>query len=156
MVVGFAASDTVGGGSMVTVAVALAEPPTPVQVSVKSVALASVPVDAVPDVPLLPDQPPDAVHEVALVVFQFSVAALPETTAEGVAVNETVGVGFTVTVVLCEALPPAPVHNRVNVVVDCSAAVAAVPDVALLPDHPPLAVQLVALVLLQVRFDVKP
>jgi hypothetical protein len=44
------------------------------------------------------------------------------------------------------ALPPEPLQERVNVVVALSAPVLALPLVGSLPDHPPEAVQLLALV----------
>jgi hypothetical protein len=63
---------------------------------------------------LLPDHPPDAVHAVALVDDQLSVAAAPLLTVLGAAVRLTVGAGvLTETVVDCVALPPAPLHARV-------------------------------------------
>ena len=62
---------------------------------------------------------------------------------------------MTVTVVDCVAVPPVPVQTRVYVVVtvgetDC------VPDIALVPVHPPLAMQEVALVDDQVNVEALP
>jgi hypothetical protein len=105
---------------------------------------------------LLPDQPPAAEHEVAFVELQVSVDALPEATDVGLAVSDTVGGGFTVTVTFCESEPPAPEHASVNVLVDASAAEVSLPLVAFAPDHPPEAVQLVALELVQVSVVVAP
>ena len=51
-----------------------------------------------------------------------------------------------VTVALCVAVPPAPVHASVNVVLAVMLVIACEPDVAFVPVHPPLAVQEVALV----------
>lgn len=82
----------------VTVALALAEPPVPVQVRVNVDVVVRLPVDWVPAVALLPDQAPDALHDVALVELQVSVEAEPEDTVVGEAVRETVGV-----------VPPLPV-----------------------------------------------
>ena len=53
-------------------------------------------------------------------------------------------------------LPPAPEHERLNVVVLESGPTDALPEAALVPVHPPLAVQLVALVALHVSVDVPP
>ena len=67
----------------------------------------------VPLVAFVPVQPPEAVHEVALVEDQVSVAFCPDTIVDGAADKVTVGtVGAltTVTVLLPEAEPPAPVH----------------------------------------------
>ena len=63
---------------------------------------------------LVPDQAPEAVHEVALVEDQVKVAALPLATVLGLAVKLTVAAGgVTVTVVDCVALPPVPAHVSV-------------------------------------------
>ena len=60
------------------------------------------------------------------------------------------GASVTATVVDAEPLPPGPVQPRLYWVEAVSAPVDALPAVALVPDHPPEAVQLVALVVLQV------
>ena len=75
----------------------------------------SAPVDCDPLVASVPDQPPEAVQEVALVELQVRVAAPPEATLVGLAVSVTVGAGaVTVTVVDCGALvPPDPVQVSV-------------------------------------------
>lgn len=74
-----------------------------------------LPVDCDPLTALLPDQAPDAEHDVALVDDQVRVAALPLATVLGLAVRLTVtaGVGVTVTVADWEALPPGPEQFRV-------------------------------------------
>lgn len=63
---------------------------------------------------MLPDQAPEAEHEVALLLDQVSVEALPELTVLGLALSVTNGaMPGTVTVVDCVAEPPGPVHvNR--------------------------------------------
>ena len=73
-----------------TVAVALADAPLRVHVRVKLVVAVSAPVDAVPLVAFVPFHPPDAVHSVAFVELQVSVADPPLATLVGVAVNVTV------------------------------------------------------------------
>ncbi len=71
--------------------------------------------DCDPLVAWVPDQPPEAVQEVALVELQVSVEVPPEATLVGLAVSETAGDGaVTVTVADCGALvPPAPVQVSV-------------------------------------------
>jgi len=74
----------------------------------------SEPVDCEPLTPLLPDQAPEAVQEVALVETQASVDALPPVIELGLALKLTVGAGaVTDTVADCAALPPVPVQVRV-------------------------------------------
>ena len=166
--VGLAVSDTVGtgggGGAPVTVTVAdaLALPPAPVQLRMKLLLAVSAPVDWLPGVALVPDQPPEAVQEVALVEDQVSVEAPPLVTEVGLAVSDTVGTGgggggaVTMTVADVPALPPAPVQVRVKLPFAVSAPVDWLPEVALVPDQPPEAVQLVALVEDQVSVELAP
>jgi hypothetical protein len=71
----------------------------------------SAPVDCDPLAAMLPDQAPEAVHDVALVADQVKVELPPLATALGLAVNVTVGAGeVTETVADCDALPPLPVQ----------------------------------------------
>jgi hypothetical protein len=115
------------------------------------------PVDCDPLVAWLPDQDPEAAHEVALVEDHVRVAALPLVTVLGLALRVTVGGSdVTVTVADCAALPPVPVQVNVYVVFALSAPVDCDPLVALLPDHPPEAVQDVAWVLAQVTVELLP
>ena len=96
-------------------------------------------------------------QEVALALLQLKVALEPAVTDAGVALNVTVGAGMvTMTVADCVALPPAPVHVSVNVDVVESAGVVKLPLVACTPLHAPLAVQDVALVLVQFKFALEP
>lgn len=63
---------------------------------------------------LLPDQPPEAVHAVALVADHVRLALLPLITELGLALRVIVGAGdFTETVADCAAVPPAPVQVKV-------------------------------------------
>lgn len=73
------------------------------------------PVETVPPVACVPLQPAEAVHEVALVVLQVSVEALPVATLVGLAVNVTVGAGNTVTGAVADAdgVPEAPAQVNV-------------------------------------------
>jgi len=63
---------------------------------------------------LVPDQPPEAVQEVALLDDQARDAALPLVIELGLALRLTVGAAaLTETVADCEALPPVPVQVSV-------------------------------------------
>jgi len=139
----------------VTVIVSLPVPPVPVQVRVKVEVAESAPVLAVPLVALDPDHAPLAVQLAALVALQVSVDDPPLATVSGLAVSVTTGAGATVTVTLLAADPPVPLHASVYVVVEATVT-DWVPLVALPPLQPPEAVQLVALVELQVSVDVAP
>ena len=83
----------------------LAVPPVPVHVSVNVAFANRLALLAVPLVPFAPDQPPEAVHELALVLLQDSCALLPMATLLGLAWSDTVGgaVGSTSVVALAEA-----------------------------------------------------
>jgi hypothetical protein len=59
------------------VALAFAEPPLPKQVNVKVVVALSAALASVPEMARAPDQPPDAEHEVALVLLQVNVTVCP-------------------------------------------------------------------------------
>jgi hypothetical protein len=116
---GDAVSVSVGagvGGVTETVASFDAEPPAPVHVSVNVVVCASADVTCVPDVALVPDQPPDARQFVALLELQVSVEVPPCATWAGFADSETVGTGgdaLTATVAVCVVEPPGPVQASV-------------------------------------------
>ena len=72
------------------------------------------PVDCEPLMALVPDQPPEAVQDVALVDVQVRVELAPLATEAGLAVKVTVGVGaVTETVADWVAVPPPPVQARV-------------------------------------------
>jgi len=72
------------------------------------------PVDCVPLVALLPDQPPEAVQAVALADDQLSAALPPLATVLGFALILTDGgAAPTETVADCAALPPKPVQVNV-------------------------------------------
>jgi hypothetical protein len=64
-----------------------------VQVRVNTVVAVRLPVLCVPAVALVPDHPPEAVHELALVELHVSVAELPEVTEVRLVDKLTVGVG---------------------------------------------------------------
>jgi hypothetical protein len=69
----------------------------------------SAPVDCEPCVAFVPDQAPEAVHDVASVADQFRVALLPLVTALGPTLRLTVGVGDLMEIVAdWTAVPPRP------------------------------------------------
>ena len=74
----------------------------------------SAPVDSLPEVGLVPDQPPEAVQELVSVEDQVSVEDAPYATDVGFATSDTVGTGGgdTVTVADALALPPGPLQVR--------------------------------------------
>ena len=95
--------------STVTSSESAAVPPGPVQLNVNVVNWSSAGVLSVPDVVLGPDQPPLALHCVALVELHVSVLELPGATVDGSADKVTEGAGG------CAAeslpLPPQPVSH---------------------------------------------
>jgi len=104
----------------------------------------SAPVDCEPLVGSLPDQPPEALQAVALVVDQARVELLPLTTVLGLADSATVGAGageVTDTVADWLALPPGPVQVSEKVSLALSAPVDCEPLTVLVPDQAPDAVQ---------------
>jgi len=111
---------------------------------------------AVPEVAREPLHEPVAVQAVAFVVLHVSVDAAPDATLVGEADSVTVGAGKIDTEALCVTDPPAPVHVSENAVFALSAPVLWLPDVAWLPDQPPEAVQLFALVVFHVSVEAEP
>ncbi len=72
------------------------------------------PVDCEPLTALPPDQPPEAVHDVAFVADQVRVALLPLVNELGFALRLMLGAGdLTDTVADCAAVPPLPVQVNV-------------------------------------------
>ena len=138
--------------------IATAFPLAPEQLRLYVASCVSGPTAAVPEVALLPVQPPDAVHVETPVLDHVSVEEPPEAMFAGDALSATVGAvaAVTVTVVDRFAVPPAPTQVSAYVAFAVSGPVDCVPDVALLPDHEPLALQDVTLVLDQVSVDEPP
>jgi hypothetical protein len=58
---------------------------------VKALLADRAPVLSEPEVPFVPDQPPEAVHEVALVEVQVRVEELPDVILDGLADSNIVG-----------------------------------------------------------------
>jgi hypothetical protein len=109
----------------------------------------SGPVDCEPAVVLAPLHAPLAVQLVALVDDHVNVLVPPPATLVGLAVSKTVTGGndpATVTAADWVIEPPTPTQLSVKVLFATNPVIAALPEVALSPDHAPLAVQLVALV----------
>ncbi|MEZ5515234.1 MAG: hypothetical protein R3F58_15340 [Steroidobacteraceae bacterium] len=146
-----------------TDALAAAEPPAPLQLSVNVLLAAlSAPVLAEPDVGRLPLQAPLALQLVASVDDQVRFELPPLVTELGLALIVTVGagvvdVGVTVTVTDRSSEPPVPVQVSVKTLLGLlSAPVLAVPAVARMPVQAPLALQLVASVEVQTRLALAP
>lgn len=154
--VGVAVKTSVGAVRILMVTLFVILPPPPVQVSEKALAIVSAPLDSLPDVAFMPDQAPDALQAVALVADQLRVAASPAATLVGAAVRLSVGAGRILTVAFFVTLPPAPVHVSEKLLAVVSAPLDWLPDVALVPDQAPEALQLVASVADQTRFDAEP
>jgi hypothetical protein len=138
-----------------TVTGRLVVPPAPVQLKVKVLSWVSGPTLWLPVSALEPDQAPEALHEVALLEDHVSIEDPFMATLVGLAVRVTVGsgAGSTVTVTDWPALPPAPVHVRMNVLLAVNDPRVSLPEVALVPDHAPEAVHEVALLEDQVSVE---
>jgi len=117
----------------------------------------SAPVLCEPVTALAPTQAPEAVQAVAFVEDHANVDAAPLVTVLGEAAKLTVGAGvLTDTVADCVALPPAPLQVKVKVELLVSAPEDCEPLVPLAPDQAPEAVQEVALIADQVKFELPP
>jgi hypothetical protein len=151
-----------GGSNTDTTTDALAVPFAPVQARLNAVVLVRGAVASLPEVAFSPDQPPEAVQEVALVEDHVRVDTPPLAMEIGFAVIETVGAGggggvaVTLTWADALALPPSPLQVSEKVLLVLSAPVDWLPEVALEPDHPPEAVQDDALVEDHVSVDAPP
>lgn len=117
---------------------------------------ASTPVLAEPETAFVPDHAPAAVHAVALVDDQESVALPPLLTTVGVTAIATVGAGAIATLTDLAMLPPGPLQVSVKPVAPLSGPVLALPATARGPLQPPDAVQLEALVDDQVKLALPP
>jgi hypothetical protein len=156
MTEGVALNVAVGKTSTVAVATELV-PPGPVHSSEYEVAVLTAPVPWLPLTPRRPLQPPEAVHEVALVEFHVNVAAPPATTTVGAAVNVTVAAGIIVTVLTRDAVvPPGPVQTSENDVGAVNGPVLTLPLALRIPLQPPEALHEVALAELHVSTDAFP
>jgi hypothetical protein len=159
---GLAVRLTTGGDAacmIVTFAVAAAVPPTPLQLSVKLVAIVRAVMFSVPLGPRAPLQPPDATHPVvALVDDQVNVVLSPLVTMLGFAVSVTVvvGAGATATLAVAAAVPPGPVHVSVNADDIVTDVIISLPRVGRAPDQLPEAVQPVASVVAHIKVVVPP
>lgn len=131
----------------------------------ENVLLAAVndPVPMLPDVGLLPDHAALAGSAAARQPLAFDadhviVELPPLTTFSGLAVSDTVGAagGFTITVTDFVTAPPAPVHVSEKLAFELSAPVDSEPVVGLDPLHAPDALQVVALVAVQLNVAAVP
>ena len=110
-----------------------------------------------PLVTLVPDQPPDAAQLVTLALVHDSVVLVLRGTPGGFADRLTDGVpAVTVTFAVRVTVPPLPAHANVKLELAVSAPVLWVPEVPFAPLQAPDAEQLVAFVVLHVRFDEVP
>jgi hypothetical protein len=153
-----AIDDDAAAAPTVTVVDSDVLPPPPLHARVKVVVAVNVAVVSLPLTGLLPVQPFDAVQLVAFKLDQLNVTGLPVVTDMALGVKTRVGAGVdadTVIVTDCDAVPPEPEQLSAYVPVDVRLLSDCEPDVAMVPLHAFDAVQLVALVLLQVS-DVEP
>ncbi len=108
-------------------------PPAPVQSRVKVVSRVSAPLDWLPEVPLLPDQPPEAVQLSALLAVQFRVAEVLKAAGDGVADRVTAGARVGSDGTAAERLvlpPPPPPHPAVSKVMAKTAMAAFLEDLS--------------------------
>jgi hypothetical protein len=135
-----ALNESVGAGVLtVTVTEVASLPPSPLHDK-----------DSLPLRTLLPVQPPLALQLVALSADQFSVVEDPLSIFKLVALSETLGsAAITATATELLILPPGPLHESVNVVSTDMGPTLSLPVVLLVPDQPPLALQLSASVAVQ-------
>jgi hypothetical protein len=134
-------------------------PPLPEQLIEYVVSCVSGPTLCEPDAAFVPDQPPDAVQLVTLAPLHVNVEFVLGATLRGLADRLIDGEGLddvTVTLAVCAAVPPAPVHDSVKFEFAVSAVVVCVPDVPFVPLQAPDAEQLVAFVVLHVNCEVAP
>ena len=159
-VVGVAVSviDGAAAGVTVTATDCVADPPAPVQISVK-VELAVSPLrGSEPLTALDPLQPPLAVQLVAFDELQVSVVDPPLVTVVGAAVSVTDGAFADVIVTFadCVAEPPGPVHVSANEEFEVSAPVEAEPGKRLASGPVARREQAVALAEVHVRIADEP
>jgi hypothetical protein len=102
----------------VTDALADAELPAPEQLREKFVVAVSAALTSDPDVPFAPDHPPEAVQDVALLLFQVNVAVCPEAIDVGFALSDTitggVGGGLPMSSSTLPPPPPPQAASKVN------------------------------------------
>jgi hypothetical protein len=136
----------------VSVAVAMPlAPPAPLQVNEYEVVVLTSPVLCVPLTGSGPVHPSEAVHDVALLELQESVAAPSGAMTEGLNVNVAVGMIFTTA--LASELPPVPMQLSAYEVAVAKAPVLWLPLRPTEPLQAPLAVQ--DMVLLEVHVNVE-
>lgn len=150
-VAGDAVNVSVGAGAVpfvtATVSVASLTPAAPAEhVSLYVLLAASAPVECDPANALVPVQAPFARQLVARVTVHDNVELLPDATVVGDAANAMIGAGVTVTVLDTFVVPPVPLQLSEYVLAVVMGPTVCDPDLAFVPVHAPLAVQLDALV----------
>jgi hypothetical protein len=106
---------------------------------------------------LLPDQAPEAAHDVAFTAIHLRVELVPLAIVLGAALMLTVGaVEFTEIVADWVALPPAPVQVRIYVALAVITPEDCEPLSALVPDQAPEAEQAVAFLVDHVNVEAVP
>ncbi|MDH3635103.1 MAG: hypothetical protein OES20_10390 [Gammaproteobacteria bacterium] len=100
-----------------TLTESFALPPAPLHVRLKLLFVVNVLMVCEPDVALLPDQSPEAVQPVVLLLLQFNVVEPLKGRLDGLADRVIVGVDGDETVTLTDLfeLPPAPLQDRLKV-----------------------------------------
>jgi hypothetical protein len=131
--------------------VSLAVPPRPLQDRIYTLSEVSAVSVCEPDLALLPDQSPEAVQSVVLLLFQLSVVEPAKGRLDALAVRLTDDADGPATVTLTEsvALPPGPVQVKLYVLPERRLLILVEPEEFLSPDQSPEAVQLLALLLAQ-------
>jgi len=126
-------------------------PPAPLHANEYAVVVLTAPVLCVPLTGSAPVHPPEAVHDVALLELQESVAVPPGVISEEL--NLSVAVGMTFTTTLASEVPPVPLQLSEYEVAVATAPVLWLPLRPTEPLQAPLAVQDV--VLLEVHVNVE-
>jgi hypothetical protein len=150
-----------GGGEPFTVTVTerCTEPPAPVHCRVNVLLWFRTGLCSEPEAGLFPAHAPEAVHPLALVEVQLSVERAPAATVVGLALSVSVGAATIDTVACRCVVPPAPVHESVKVDAAEKGPTLWLPEVCFDPAQPlrpPLPVQLVALLVVQLSVELPP
>jgi hypothetical protein len=156
--VGLAVKLSVGTGVPPLVTFTVTErcvvPPAPLQARLKVLFAMSDAVCSLPDAALFPAHAPEAVQPVALLADQLNVERPPLATEVGLVLKLTTGAFVTDTRTVRCVVPPVPVQASVKSRVAVSGCVCTLPDVERAPLHAPEAVQLVALLVVQLSVEV--
>lgn len=137
-----------GGATATTACCKVLLPPGPLQTREYVVVLFTLLNVTLPDIGCSPVHPSDATHCVAPLLDQLRIVEPLYLTDEGCTLNVTVGNGggITLTVTVCDALPPVPEQVSVKLLVAVRAVRTSLLAVGLFPAQLPDAIQPVALV----------